>query len=107
MYDNRNTGTKTTTRIKLGRLANLLGRALFCACLFLAVYQPAHSQTFRGGVSGTVVDASGAALPGTTVKLTNKATAAVRTVETGKDGEFLATELPLGFYTVEVAKPGF
>lgn len=78
-----------------------------CACLFLTICQSTFAQTFRGGISGTVVDASGAALPGTTVKLTSKATAAVRTVETGKDGEFSATELPLGLYTIEIIKAGF
>ena len=93
--------------VRFVRLTKLLRSVLLCAGAFLLTTHYGQGQTFRGGISGTIVDASGAAVPGTTVKITSKATAAVRTVESGKDGEFLATELPLGFYTIEVGKAGF
>lgn len=85
----------------------LFTRALLCVGLLLLIYQAGSSQTFRGGIAGTVMDASGATLPDTTVRITSKATAAIRTVETNKDGEFSATELPLGLYIIEIAKAGF
>jgi hypothetical protein len=92
---------------EIASLGDIFGRAFLCACLLLIFYQPAHTQTFRGGISGTVNDAGGAAIAGATVRVTSNATGSTRTVETGKDGEFLAPELALGFYTVEVVKTGF
>ena len=67
----------------------------------------AAGQTFRGGISGTVTDNTGAAITGVSVKVTSRATAAVRTAETTSSGEFTIPELPLGFYTIEVGRQGF
>lgn len=66
-----------------------------------------HAQTFRGGIGGTALDNNGAAVPGAVIKVVSKGTGAVRSVETGKSGEFLVPELPLGFYTIEIIKAGF
>lgn len=87
--------------VKLGSFS-----AFLCAIL-LAAFQPAAAQTFRGGIAGSVTDNNGAAVPGAAVKITSRATAAVRTLETGKDGEFLLPELPLGLYTIEITRQGF
>jgi carboxypeptidase family protein len=92
---------------KPARLAIVLQRIFFLFGLLAISYLSADAQTFRGGVSGVVSDGSGAAIAGASVRVTSNATGATRTVETGKDGEFLVPELPLGFYTVEVAKTGF
>ena len=85
---------------------------LFIAGLLAVVFTfgilvPAKAQTFRGGISGTVVDTAGATLPGATIKIINKATAAERIVQTGSDGNFSVTDLPLGLYTVEVGLQNF
>lgn len=75
--------------------------------LLLALNSAALAQTFRGGISGTIADNTGAAVPGANVKVTSKATAAQRVVVTGSNGEFAVPELALGFYVVEVSKAGF
>ncbi len=90
-----------------GRRSRGVWRALGCAAMLLAANFWAQAQTFRGGIAGTVVDASGAAVPGAVVKATSRATAAARSVETGRNGEFLIPELPLGLYTIEVTRQGF
>lgn len=65
------------------------------------------AQSFRGSITGSVADASGAAIPEATIKAQNNATGLVReTVSTGT-GDFTMADLPLGIYTVTVAKSGF
>ncbi len=58
-------------------------------------------------VSGTVQDASGAAIPNAQVKLTQTETSAVRTAVTGADGAYLVPNLPIGPYRMDVSKEGF
>jgi len=61
-----------------------------------------------GNISGTVVDANGAAVSGATVTVTNTDRAYVeRTLTTNKAGFYAATSLPLGTYSVTVAMKGF
>src|SRR5262245_60301871 len=67
----------------------------------------AGAQTFRGGISGRVTDATGAVLPGVTVTVTNDATAVSRTTVTSTTGDFSVPDLPLGAYTIEAALQGF
>jgi hypothetical protein len=65
------------------------------------------AQTFRGSIQGTVADSTGAAIPGAQVKVLNTGTGLSRTVATNDQGEYLASELPLGTYRVTVEKQGF
>jgi Carboxypeptidase regulatory-like domain len=58
-------------------------------------------------IQGTVLDASGAAVPGATVKVTNAETALERSATTGADGTYIVPDLPLGTYREEVSKEGF
>jgi hypothetical protein len=68
----------------------------------------ARAQEVSGNISGTVVDAAGAAVSGATVTLTNTDRAYVeRTLTTNKAGYYVATSLPLGTYSVTVAMKGF
>lgn len=88
----------------------VLGLALSgFAAVLLAVSAPTLSaQETSGSISGTVKDASGAAIKGATVKLINTdRNVTVRTVTTNGSGFYTATSLPLGTYTVEVADGGF
>jgi hypothetical protein len=76
----------------------------------LAVFALAFAisaQTFRGGISGTVVDSSNAAIAAANVEITNTATGLKRNTTTSSVGEFTVPDLPLGEYTVTVAQPGF
>jgi hypothetical protein len=58
-------------------------------------------------VSGSVQDASGAAIPGAQVKLVQTETGAVRSVTTAADGSYLLASLAIGPYRMEVARDGF
>jgi len=75
--------------------------------LAVAVPAAAQSQAANGSIAGTVVDASGAVLPGVTVTVTNIETAAQRTVVSNEAGLFRALLLPLGTYKVVAELQGF
>src|SRR3954452_8761284 len=76
--------------------------------LFVVLFALAlNGQTFRGSLQGTITDSSGAAVPGAEVKILHAGTGFVRNTTTNSDGEFSATELPLGAYTITVTKQGF
>jgi len=77
---------------------------VFIASLFAC---SAFGQTFRGSIQGTVTDASGASVVGAQVKVFNPGTGMVRNITTNGQGEYVASELPLGTYNVTVEKTGF
>ncbi|HEY7391428.1 MAG TPA: carboxypeptidase-like regulatory domain-containing protein, partial [Bryobacteraceae bacterium] len=58
-------------------------------------------------INGTVRDSSGAAVTDASIKATQTATGAVRTVTSGTDGAYLFADLPIGPYLLEVTKEGF
>lgn len=68
---------------------------------------PASSQTFRGGIHGTVEDPSGALLTRAEVKAENDETGQAHSTVTTSAGEFTFQDLPLGTYTVSVKLTGF
>jgi len=59
------------------------------------------------GLSGTITDPSGAAIPNVTVTLTSNDTNQVRTETTGANGQYKFTLLPPGSYRVRVSATGF
>ena len=65
------------------------------------------AQTFRGGISGTVADSTGAAIADANVKATDAATGLVYSTLSSTAGSFVFRDLPLGDYYVVVSKPGF
>src|SRR6267142_3417303 len=67
---------------------------------------PGYSQPATGRLSGVVRDATGAAVPGATVTITNVATNATQTVTSSADGSY-SVNVPPGTYTVTVALRGF
>jgi len=64
-------------------------------------------QTIFGRISGTVKDTNGSAIPDANVTITNAATNLVRTATTDEDGFYTVTNLPVGTYTILVARDGF
>jgi len=77
------------------------------AVLALASSAFGQSQAINGTIEGTVVDPSGAVLPGVTVTLTNTNTGTVRSVVTNDRGIYRAPLLPLGTYSVVAELEGF
>ncbi len=66
-----------------------------------------RAQTVTANLKGTVTDASGGVVPGATIVVHNTTTGAQRTVTSDSAGNFNATLLPLGNYTVTVTAKGF
>jgi hypothetical protein len=68
---------------------------------------PASAQIVGATLSGTVHDTTGAAVSGATVTVRQTETGATRTLTTGADGRYSAPSVPVGPYTVTVARDGF
>lgn len=64
-------------------------------------------QTFQGSFTGTVVDPSGAVVPGAVVTITDKDKGFSRTVTSSKDGTYEVPLLPPGRYALGAQKEGF
>src|SRR5215471_619 len=82
-------------------------RATILLCAFLIATLSAIAQTVSSTVKGTIVDSSGAVVPGATCKLTNTATNGQIAVLTGPDGTFQFLDVLAGTYTLAVSAPGF
>ena len=67
----------------------------------------ASGQATTGELTGRVVDANGAVVPGVTVTLRNQATGFLRTAATNESGEYLFVLVPPGSYTVTAELTGF
>jgi 2-methylcitrate dehydratase PrpD len=76
--------------------AALLTILLFCF--------PSRSQQTVGGITGTVSDPTGAAVPDATVKAVNTGTNLTVTVKSGATGTYSITDLPVGVYKVTFSK---
>src|SRR5579863_3504937 len=67
----------------------------------------AWAQLDTASILGTVVDPSGAVIPGATVVVTNQGTSASVTLTTDGNGNYIAPVLPLGTYSVTASAKGF
>lgn len=68
---------------------------------------PAFSQMTTGTILGTVVDTSGAAIPGAKVTVTNSGTGISKTFVTKDDGSYIIPYLIPGTYSITAEKQGF
>src|SRR5580704_11503404 len=75
--------------------------------LALLVGTPLRAQVDAGAILGTVTDASGSAVHGATVTLTNEGTNAALSTVTGNDGGYKFTPVRIGNYKVAVNFQGF
>ncbi len=66
-----------------------------------------RAQAISGDVTGTVVDSSGAAIPGATVTAANDATGVKTTALSNDNGVYRFTNLPVGTYTITASASGF
>jgi hypothetical protein len=81
--------------------------SLVLTLLALVVTSQAAAQSATGSIEGTVVDQSGAVLPGVTVTVTQTQTGLVRSVVTDEQGIFRAPLLPVGAYEMTADLAGF
>jgi len=82
------------------RPIHILAMVLLCA-------MAATGQTNKGGISGTVADATGGVIPGATVTVTNLGTNQTVKLTTSAEGSYSATSLDPVTYRITVEAAGF
>ncbi|MGH8189231.1 MAG: carboxypeptidase regulatory-like domain-containing protein, partial [Steroidobacteraceae bacterium] len=75
--------------------------------LLLLIPAQAHAQIDTASIVGTVVDQSGAVLPGVTVTATQASTNVASTTVTNESGQFVFPSLKPGVYSVTAELSGF
>lgn len=85
------------------RIVNWLASLL----ILFAVSTTLHAQLTEGSIAGTVTDASGAAVAGGNVKITNLQTGAVDDTKTDNIGYYRVLHLQIGAYQIRVEAQGF
>lgn len=81
-------------------------QAVVCV-LFLSLFFSISAYAQTAQVTGRVVDASQAVIPGATVSVTNTETGIERAATTNNEGYFTVPLLPRGIYRVSASKTGF
>jgi hypothetical protein len=66
-----------------------------------------HAQYTTSTLGVTVLDASGAAVPGATISVRSLDTGLQKTSASGSDGSFIFNALPIGTYVVSIEKAGY
>jgi len=77
----------------------------FVSLLFCAA--PVAAQTNEGRILGTVTDSQGRVVVGAKVVVTNTGTNAARTLQTNYAGDYVASNLQPGLYTITAETSGF
>jgi Carboxypeptidase regulatory-like domain len=90
---------RITSIIKLSLLVTI--------CLLCLVSQAVSQGTNSGTILGRVTDPNGASVSGATVKVTDTSTGRARDMTTNDNGEYQASTLQPGNYTVTVSAPNF
>jgi hypothetical protein len=89
------------------RVRVVLAILLVSTLAILNLHLPLRAQSFYGSLVGTVVDASGAVVPGATVTITNAGTNEKRTMDADSSGKYSFVNLVPANYRVEVTKASF
>ena len=79
-------------------------KALFSLLFSAAAVWP---QGSLGGVTGRVLDSTGAAIAGVSIRITNMDTGVELQLLSNSDGDYLASSLPPGRYRLAVSQSGF
>ena len=75
--------------------------------LFLVRPDPASAQAVNGTLLGTIIDSTGAAVPGASVTVTEVQTGISRSATTNASGNYVFSNLKDGVYRVEAELSGF
>jgi len=81
--------------------------ALLLLAAILGVVGTAWGQEVTAGITGTVVDPSGALVTGADITATDTERGTVFTAKSNSDGVFTITRLPVGTYSVKATAAGF
>ncbi len=85
-------------------------RRIFAFSLLLTALlavAPAFAQQTLGGITGTVLDPSGSAVPGVQVTATSNETKLTRAAKSNAQGSYQLNDLPIGTYTLTFTLQGF
>ncbi len=90
-------------------IRTIRNRTVLFTIVFAGLFalHPASAQVVGGTISGTISDATGAALPNAHVLVHNDETGNERRLTTGPDGRYSAPSIPVGIYTVTAGADGF
>lgn len=86
--------------MKLRSLLAVIAAIALCVSVALA-------QAVNGTLLGTITDATGAAVPGAKVTITETNTSVSRSSQTNDSGNYVFPDVPPGLYTVSVELQGF
>src|SRR6266702_4608176 len=95
-----------TARSAWQRFSSSSARPLMCGFLLVATATDARSQSFQGGLRGTVKDVNGV-IPGVAVTLSNEATNVERGTIGNGAGEYVFAAVLPGTYMVRTVLTGF
>lgn len=84
-------------------MKNVLSLLVFVVFASLSL----SAQQITGNIRGTVIDPSGAVIPGAAVTAREIETGLSRNTTTDRTGSYLLLELPIGHYRLQVAAKGF
>ena len=82
-------------------------RTLFLAVSLFFVGCVAHAQFDVGSLVGTIRDASGAAVPSTSITVTNTATNIETSATSNSSGDYEVPSLRAGVYTISAKAPNY
>src|SRR5262245_14053126 len=85
-------------------LSKVLGRYIV---IYICILVPISPQVATGTINLTVMDSTGAVVPGASVKVSNNNTGLSRSGNTNERGELLLPFLPVGEYSITVESTGF
>lgn len=108
-FENRRYAFSQSKPFCFGRMALALlvwGLAHPSIAQLLSTPVPAPDAHASSSISGTVLDANGAALPGASATLTGPSGRGKQSLLSGANGEFTFSGLPAGVYQLKVTFPG-
>ena len=83
-----------------------MNNALLLSLVIGLAFASGWAQT-TATIVGTVTDSTGAVVPKVTITITSSDTGLARTTTTNQDGNYVATFLPVGHYSVTAEVTGF
>ena len=93
--------------IKPGRFAAKLFVLTALVATLAGAPHAAIAQQTLGGITGTVVDPQGSAIPGADITAVSEDTKLSRSAKSNAQGSYQLNDLPIGKYTVTVTMQGF
>src|SRR5882724_4086459 len=104
--------TKVSSRNQVIRVSKVLRLVLKTAAFVLAAALTTcaidtAAQSIFGRISGTVTDAQGGVVAGAKITIVNEETKIERQTTTDSNGYYVASDLPVGFYSVIAEQSGF